>query len=289
MADRRLLPKRNLEIVHAEIDVPYKQNTKYLDRVQAKDWSLPDNSPLAGKPLRMTIFSDTLKHYVRGKTNIIADVEERDRPDSEYGPDRTIVQVYDEEGEPVSKKNRGGGGGNYRWSLEDDLALEMVKRRSIEGQTAIAQVGQVLTSPSDIPGEDLGIDEEGWKRVLGKYWAAVEKGLDNYLDDSPITPSKAPDSAQDKRQPPSRGEAVSNDQPADSEPIKHVGDLLTRSSKLNPPVKRDDLLIACNVSDPSEIVDLEAAWKLARGISETKKNSNSKATVDQETEQLPFT
>jgi hypothetical protein len=285
-------PKQKLHITHFDLDVPYSQGSKFLDRVQAINLSLPEDSPLAGKPLRMTIFNGDLKTYVRGKEDIAADVEERDRPDSEYGPDRTIVQVYDEKGEPVSRK-KGGGGGYRGLSLEEQIALENVKRRSIEGQTSVAQVGQVLTCPTPIPGEDLGIDEEDWKRILGKYWKAVEKGLDNYLADPPQRPKqssgtapKAHEKAQDSKPGAEKADKVSKDQGTGQDPIKHVGDLLTRSTKLKPPVTREELCVAMSVNEPSEIQDLDGAWKKAQEISATKVQGKPKADETQEAKLL---
>jgi len=280
------LSKQRLQLDHFEIDVPYSQGTKSLDRVQAVNLSLPDDNPLAGKPLRMTIFNQELKTFVRGKSTIVADVEERPRPESEYGPDRTIVQVYDDQGNPVSRKQPGGGGGYQRRSLEDDLVLEGVKRLSIEGQTAIAQVGERLADILKVPSAEWGrhgLDEETWKRILGKYWKAVEKGLDNYLAPPPTTAAKPPQAAQDKRQAADKPAAVSTDKPPAAEPIKHAGDLLTRAAKLEPPVTRDDLVVALGITDLTEIKDLQAAWKKAQEISAAKVQGKPKADEKQTT------
>ncbi len=287
MADRpkgTTYPKQQLEIVKYEADVPYGNQGKTLDRMNAKNLSLGEGDPLIGKALRYTIFIGELKTFLRGQgegARFLCDVEERERPDSEYGPDRTVVQVY-QDGKPVSTKTGGGGGGYRGRNLEDDLVLEGVKRRSIEGQTAIAQVGTVLTSPTPVPGEDLGIDEEGWTRILGKYWTAVEKGLDNYLADPPITQAKKPtddkplkrdQGPQDRQQAADKDAAVSKDAlpVTGSEPVKHVGDLLTRATKLDPPVTRSDFLEVLAINDPKEITDLEGAWKKALELSASRR------------------
>lgn len=276
------LSKQNLAITNMEVDVLYSQGKKQLDRLQAVNLSLPEDSPLAGKPLRMTIFNAELKTYVRGKTDIIADIEERLREDSEYGPDRTIVQVYDEKGQPVSRKQPGGGGGNYRRSLEDDLELEGVKRLSIEGQTAIAQVGTVLTCPTPVPGEDLGIDEASWKRILAKYWRAVEKGLDNYLAAPPPSqaakPTQAAASKPDQKPPGGQQAAPKSDkvkdQPTAADPVKHVGDLLTRANKIH--MTPTDVSILCEVNRPDEITDLDKAWeKILKHAASKKEGGNT--------------
>lgn len=269
----RTLPKQRLSIVNCELDVPYSQGTKFLDRVQAVNLSLAEDDPLHDKPLRMTIFNGDLKTFVRGKTDIIADVEERPRPDSEYGPDRTIVQVYDDQGQPVSRKQ---GGGGYRRSLEDDLVLEGVKRRSIEGQTAVAQVGALLTSPSDVNLEELALDAETWSRILGKYWKAVEKGLDNYLADPPpqaakttqASASKPRQAAQDKRRAAPPSDKVSEDKSPPADPVKHVGDLLTRANKVG--VTPAEVGSVCGVTKPAEIKDLDEAWKKVQEFAKSK-------------------
>jgi len=284
MADRpkgTTLSKQRLQLDHFELDVPYSQGTKQLDRVQAVNLSLPEGDPLANKPLRMTIFNQELKTFVRGKGSIIADVEERPRPESDYGPDRTIVQVYDDQGQPVSRKQPGGGGGSWKRSLEDDLALEGVKRLSIEGQTAIAQVGNLLTCQSDVNLEELALDPETWARILGKYWKAVEQSLDNFLAGPTKTtaakPAQATAAKPDQRPPGQRQAAppsaeVSKDPPPPANPVKHVGDLLTRAGKLVPPVNPAEVATACGVTRPDELKDLEAAWKKVQAYSKKKAN-----------------
>jgi hypothetical protein len=172
-------PKQQLEIVDYESNIPYGQGGKTLDRVTAKNYSLAQEDPLYGKPLRYTVFNGELKDLLNAKGGgfrFMADVEERPRPDKpDYGPDRTIVQVY-VNGEPVSKK-KGGPSGGYRRSLEEDLALEAVKRRSIEGQVAIAQVASFMLAEK-VP---WYLTNEDFDRIGRKFWRAVEKSLDNFL------------------------------------------------------------------------------------------------------------
>ena len=280
----RTIPKQKLQIVNVEMDVPYSQGTKQLDRVHAVNVSLPEGDPLAGKTLRHTVFNGDLKTFIRGKTTITADVEERPRPESEYGPDRTIVQAYDDQGNPVSRKQGGGGGGYQRRSLEDDLALEAFKRVSIEGQSMANQVGAlVLAVANGAKLEGVGLDVETFKRLEAKYWQAVEKGLDNYLKE-PLaeilkkfpavgSPPKAPGNAQDGQGTAERPAAVKKDAPPPGDPLKNVGDLLTRASKLKPPVKPEELYAALKVNGPTEIKDLPAAWLTACSVSEKKKTA----------------
>jgi len=279
MADKKQLSKQKLEIVNIEIDVSYSQGTKQLDRVQAKNLSLPEGDPLQGKSLRMTIFNKDLKSFVRGKTVIIADVEETERPNTEYGPDRTIVQVYDDQGNPVSRKQGGGGGGGYqRRSLEDDIALENVKRRSIEGQTAMSQVGQlVLAIAQGATVEGVGLDQETFKRLEAKYWQGVEKGLDNYLTQpQPAKRTTGTTSKPDQRPPGQqqaapKSEAVSKDPPTNPDPVKNVGDLLTRANKVGVnPAKVGEI---CGVQDVKDLKDLDECWtKVQAKVAESKKD-----------------
>jgi len=287
-----IVPKQQLEIVKYEADIPYSGGTKALDRIHAKNLSLAEDHALFDKTLRLTVFNGDLKTFLRGKGEtavVIADIEERPRPDNpEYGPDRTIVQVY-QDGKPVSVKKPGGGGYGkspeiVRLEHELDLELEGVKRRSIEGQTAIAQVGTVLTGPTPIPGEDLGIDEDGWKRILGKYWQGIERGLDNYLAPQPAKTTTAPPKPDQRPQGDQQGAeketAVSNDAPPPGGPIKHVGDLLTRATKLDPPVTRLDFQEVLSINDPKEITDLEGAWKTAQELSAARRPKSSEGKGD---------
>lgn len=265
MADKAtVFPRQQLEIVKVHEEKAYAGGSKSLLPVNATNLSLPEGDPLRGKSLKYTIFNQDLKTFVQGQAvgaRFLCDIEERERPESEYGPDRNIVQIY-QDGKPVSVKKPGGGYGKspeiVRLEHELDLELEGVKRRSIEGQTAMNQVGNVLTTPTLIPGEDLGIDEEGWHRVVGKYWQAVERSLDNFLADQ---------RPQDSKRGVEKAAAVSEVTPPVTDPIKHAGDLFTRAGKLDPPVGRFELIAALSVNEPSEIADLEAAWKMAQEMS----------------------
>ncbi len=272
------LSKQRLGIDNVEIDVPYSQGTKQLDRIHAANLSLPEGDPLAGKVLRFTVFNGELKTFIRGKKEVVADVEERPRPDSEYGPDRTIVQVYDDQGQPVSRKQPGGGGGGWKRSLEDDLALEAVKRVSIEGQTAVAQVGAlVLAIVQGAKLEGVGLDLDTFKRVEAKYWKAVEKGLDNFLAAPKTQPRPAPgpgttsSKAQDGQGAAQKPAQVSTGQATEQAPeFKNIGQVFTAAGKLKPPVTSAELLKAFSAKEPSQL-DLKATWKKAQEISAGKK------------------
>jgi len=291
--DKKIFSKQQLEIVQVQELKSYSGGTKTLLPVMAKNLSLAEGDPGFGKSWKYTVFNQDLQDHIKGLKvgdRRLCDIEEHERPDSEYGPDRNIVQIY-VEGKPVSQKKGGGGGYGkspeiIRLEHELDLVLEGVKRQSIEGQTAIAQVGNVLACPTPIPGEALGIDEEGWFRILDKYWQAVERSLDVFLA-RPKVQEPAPkreQRAQDKQGTAAKPAAVSKDTTPITDPIKHVGDLLTRSLKLKPPVTRDELCVGVNVNDPKEIKDLEAAWKTAQELSASKVQGKPKAGE----EQLPF-
>jgi len=266
MADNKVFPKQQLEIHKIQDPKPYSGGQKSLLPVMAVNLSLPEGDGFHGKSLKYTVFNQDLQDHIKGLEvgdRFLCDIEEHERPDSQYGPDRNIVQIY-VNGQPISKKKAGGGYGKspeiVRLEHELDLVLEGVKRRSIEGQTAIAQVGLVLTCPTPIPGEALGIDFDSWNRILDKYWKAVEKSLDNFLSERVQKPQDANSAA-------AKTEKIAKDSTPTTDPIKHVGDLLTRSLKLTPPVTRLELVVALAVNDPSEIKDLEAAWKTAQELS----------------------
>ena len=288
--DRIVFPKQQLEIVQVQEPKGYGTAGKELLPIMAKNLSLQEGDPGRGKSWKYTVFNQALQDYIKPLAvgaRFLADIEERERPDSQYGPDRNINQIY-VDGNPVSQK-QGGGGWKGR-SLEDDLVLEGVKRRSIEGQTAIAQVGNVLTCPTPIPGEALGIDEESWNRILGKYWQAIERSLDTFLGmkteyvdvtvfggpkESVAVPPKRDQKPQDKQGKADKPAAEPKDTTPPSDPIKHVGDLFGRAQKLKPPVTRDDLVVAMNVQEVSEIKDLEAAWKFAQEMSKSRGESKT--------------
>lgn len=274
----KMIPKQKLEIVKYEGDIPYGSQGRALDRIQAKNLSLSAEDPLFDKTLRHTVFSDTLKTFLRALgegSQVVVDIEERERPDVEYGPDRTIVQAYDKDGNPVSTKQKGGGGGNYRRSLEEDMALEAVKRRSIEGQVAMDQVGALLRCDASVDTEALAINAEDLKRIVGKYWKVVELMLDNYLE-PPKDVQKPVQKPPGPRQKADTPKADTKDPPTGDTPIKHAGDLMARASKLDPPVSRAEILEGLSLGDKEEIQDLEKAWIDVQAISASKKVQSAK-------------
>lgn len=282
MADKRVFPKQQLEIVQVQEPKSYSGGTKFLIPVMAKNLSLEEKDSLRGKSLKYTVFNLELQDHIKPLavgSRFLCDIEERERPDSEYGPDRNIVQIY-VEGKPVSTKKGGGGGGWRGRSLEDDLVLEGVKRQSIEGQTAIAQVGLVLTCQFPLDGEALGLDDEAWKRILGKYWQAVEKSLDNFLKDPPKPATRRDQRAQGTPQVGSKTETVSKDAPPITDPIKHVGDLLTRAGKLKPSVNPAEVATACGVARTEDIKNLEECWTKVQEFSKKKANPDPERLFD---------
>jgi hypothetical protein len=235
-----LIPKQQLEIAKTYDVKPYGRDGKSLVSVNAINLSLAEGDPLVGKYQKYVTFNPDLQNYIKQLeigARFLADIEERERPGTEYGPDRTIVQIY-QDGKPVSQVKKSGGYGKspevIKLEHDNALAMEAVKRRSIEGQKAMEQIGQILITPTSVSPEILGLEEDDLKRIVEKYWKAVEKALDNYLaTDKPAVFEHAPTqdkSSQGKQGTATKKEAVSNG------PIKHVGDLLTRANKigLNP-------------------------------------------------------
>jgi hypothetical protein len=265
----RFIPKQRLEIVKYEADISYGTQGRTLDRMTAKNMSLEPDAPLFDKPVRHTVFNQSLKTFFRslGEGSLaVCDVEEKDRPDSEYGPDRTIVQAYDGNGNAVSKKE---GGGNYnRRSLADDLALEAVKRRSIEAQTAIAEVGLWMRDPKS----EVYLNDELRTGIISKYWKALDQMLDNYLEEpAPKKPPSGRQKPQNDQETAPKPAQVVNDQTTDDTPLfKNFGEVLTRSSKLNPPVTRAELMKALDIKEGGPAPELNKAWAKAEELSAAK-------------------
>ena len=277
--DKNLISKQGLEIIQVQEPKAYGGGQKFLTPVTAKNLSLPQGDPMFGKPIKFVVFNPDLQSYVKSMetgVHIVADIEEHLRPDSQYGPDRNIVQIYDG-GKPVSQKQGGGGGWKGR-SLEDDIALENVKRRSIEGQTAISQVGEFLREPQALT---RTLTEEQMTRILAKYWLAVEKSLDNFLADTPKTNAPKPTAASaprpDQRPPAAQGRAPEGKAGGNIEepiidPVLHIGDLLTRANKIG--VNPGEVAIVCKVTVPNQITDLNAAWVKIQAHAKEKADPN---------------
>jgi len=269
MAQGHIFPKQQIEIVQVLEPKGYGTAGKELLPVMAKNLSLQEGDPLVGKSLKYTVFNQALQDHIKPLepgARFLADLEERDRPDSQYGPDRNINQIY-VDGKPVSQKQGFGGGGWKGRSLEDDLALERMKNRSIEGQSAMDQVGLVLTGKNPIENDDMGLDDETWNRILGKYWQAVEKSLDNFLAQPTKTQAAkatTPTTAKADQRPPGGPQkaatpaTVSKDQPPNPDPVKHVGDLLTRANKIG--VNAAQVAEFLGVEEVKNVGDLNKAW-----------------------------
>ena len=237
--------KRNLEIIDIKPERGFGQDNKTLLPLMARDLSLPKDDPLYDKGLEFVIFISVLKEYMTSTPTkvIIADYEERPSNNPEYGPNRSIQQIY-VNGEPVSRKKMGYGKSAEIVRLENEL-----KARSIEATVAVKEIGMILRGDKDILG--LGIDVENFAKISNKYWQAINTMLDNYL--------KAP------QKPPAR-QPVPMSAPVSDGLIKNAGDLLTRASKLDPPKSPADVLTILSVGRMSEIPDLDVAWKVIQGV-----------------------
>jgi hypothetical protein len=278
MAEKKLLSKRNLYLVQVGEPKPYGTNGKSLLPFNAKDLSLEHGGPLVDKSLRFVAFQEPLQQFVKAlKANDIfqVDYEEVERPGSEYGPDRTVVQIYKADGKPVLVQGQQKGGGfpgrspeSIRLEYSFKAQIESAERVSIEGQTAIAQVGTWLLNPEALT---KTLSQDQVDRIVKKYWAAVEKALDAFLAAKPLVlaqpttaavPGNAPGKAQEGQGKAVQAEKVSTPPPPTWPALKNVGELLTRAAKYN--VQRSDALAIIGVQDVKEIKNLELAWsKLA--------------------------
>lgn len=138
------------------------------------------------------------EHVVVGK-EFDADVEYTEKPGNREGSvfkHWTIRQIY-VGGQVVGERKAGGPGGfggkSFGKSPEvlaqehrNDLELEAVKRRSIEGQQAMMEVGLFLRdiAPDEKPSADQA-------RIIAKYWTAVEKSLDAFLTTPAAVPTQS--------------------------------------------------------------------------------------------------
>lgn len=271
--EKRTLSKRNLELVTAVTEVKYgPEGAKTLWKFGAVDRSLPEEHGRAGKPIGFATFSQSIKEHLEGLdkgTVFVGDYEIKPRPDKpEFGPDITVIQVW-VNGKPIYQKSQGPGRGGGR-SLADDLALEAVKRRSIEAQNALGQVTALI--PHLRPADATLVGMEGpdeLKRITGKFWRVVEMMLDNYLNGPgpAATPQKPPEKSRQPLQWTRTSEAAPADpapSPAASEkaaaPVKNIGDLLTRASKLKPSITPPQVLAILGIEATDQIDDLDVAW-----------------------------
>ena len=244
MMEAKKFAKRKLELIEVRLERAFGKEGKTLLPVTARDLSLPKDDPLFGTGIEFVIFISALKEHMTSTPTkvIIADYEERPSNNPEYGPNRSIQQIYIN-GEPVSKKKMGYGKSAEIVRLENEL-----KARSIEATVAVKEIGMILRGDKDVL--QLSIDQESFTKISDKYWKAINTMLDNYL--------KAP------QKPPVRQPAVSA--PVSDGLIKNVGDLLTRASKLNPPKTKADVLSILSLGQMSEIPNLNAAWKVVQGV-----------------------
>lgn len=269
MVQGKLIPKRKLEMVKVLEEKGYGSDGKTLQPVMAADHSLPEDSPMWGKPIKFVIFNPTLRTHVTaiepGKF-FTADYEERERPGSEYGPDRTIVQVYDDKGEPISKK--GGNKGSYGKSpdtikLEYALRaeLEKVKHISIEGQNALTNLVALLSSP-------ISSEDKYWDLAMDTIKAKIERYMANNLDLADIF-RQMPTFGRPEPQNPTPAATKSESSPIKDEgkgklptdiEIKNVGQLFTMAQERG--LNRRDVFSVANCGTVEELKgkDFEMIW-----------------------------
>jgi hypothetical protein len=304
MADKKLLAKRSLCLVQVLEPKAYGQKGKSLLPFTAKDLSLEHGGPLVDKHLRFVAFNQVLQDFVKTlKPDEIfkVDYEEQEREGQpDYPPDRTVVQIYKADGTPVLVNPQGFNKGGFQGRSPESIRLEYSlkaqienqERISIEGQTAINQIGLVLFNPAHdkMPQSFIQLNEAERTRLIEKYWKAVEKALDAYLAAKPLeikapppaaVPANTPGKAQDgqgKDQKPAAVSSVTTPPdapPAANEPpvFENIGKLLTAAGKLKPPVTRAELLQVYKVTDPAQIKDLGDAWRKVQDISKAKLSS----------------
>jgi hypothetical protein len=294
-----LFSKQQLEIIKYQGDIKYgpPENNKSLDRVIAKNLSLAQDDPLYGREINHTIFKESLKEFLSSQKagfRFIADVEETERLDKpEMGPNRTIIQVYDN-GQPIAKSFKGGGfqGRNpeiikLEYSLKAEIAQN--ERVSAEGRLAIEQVGKLLER-KEVP-EFLSLED--LKKMVVKYYRYLDKSIDALLALQPLemkpsaqnlignTKQNSVEKPQNKQEPPDSAEAVSNDQKPDKPlEFQNVGQLFTAASKLKPPVTRAEILRIEKVTDPSDIKNLADAYRRAVDVIKAKAKESTKSSEE---------
>ena len=243
------LSKRNLEIIEVRPEKEFGQDGKKLLPLMARDLSLPQDDPLSGKGIDFVIFISALKDYMTSTPTkvIIVDYEERPNKNPEYGPNRSIQQIY-VNGEPVSRKKQGWGKSAEIVRLENEL-----KARSIEATVAVKEIGLLIREAST-NGQVIDPNDKRLNRIIDKYWQTVELMLDNYTK-PPVKRTERPPA----RQP---AKTASPDEGL----IKNAGDLLTRASKLNPPVSTAEILSMFSVNKVTDITDLDKAWETIQGL-----------------------
>lgn len=118
-----------------------------------------------GKELAYFTFTHSLFEFIQKDAEIDADIETSSREvDGNTYTDRKVTQVY-KDGAPVASKQQQGGGG-WRGKSPEDLRLE---RRSIEGQTALKEVGEWLRAGTLEDQELKGLYEQALKLKLRAF------------------------------------------------------------------------------------------------------------------------
>ncbi|MDD5339300.1 MAG: hypothetical protein PHG35_07840 [Dehalococcoidales bacterium] len=188
--ENKVYGKQQLEIVNYTKDAAQygsRDPRPYLDRVTVKNLSLAHDDPLYGKMLEMAIFSDSIKAFVSGLAKggrFYADVEERVRDNERMS--YSIVQAYDN-GEPVSVKKKGGGGG-YGKSTET-VQLE------IDAKFRNTALMQAVETEKIVPAGFEKADDERIIARAEKFYRWLKGGQVKQSPQKSIEQPKAPSPA----------------------------------------------------------------------------------------------
>lgn len=280
--DKQMLSKRKLEIVKIHEDKPYGDGGKSLLPVNARDLSLPENSSLHGKSLRFVVFNPALVEFIKKlipEDVLLADYEEQPSKNADYPNNLNIVQIYDDKGNPISVKKFGGGYNRGGKSPEEIASIEtQVAVKVIFGYAAeYLKLGSPL-GPKIAELLDLAAD---WCEKKLRYRPPPPKPEPAKPEPPRYSPERSTNVAKPNEPSQDKKEGVAKGEPTESL-VKHAGNLMERAFKLDPPIKRDEVLTILSINDMKEITDLQAAWS---SILEYHRG-NQKETAEQGADKL---
>jgi hypothetical protein len=163
--------KQELEIDNVYPEKPYGNANGKLVKFSALNLTSPGIESTLGKPQIFTVFIPELQSHIKvlsAKAHVIADVQERESQNKEYAPDRVITQIYVNDKPVFFTRTQ-----MRPWQKP----VESQDQRSVEARAAMFEVGSYIRVIDD----DV-ILPDCIKRCVEKYWRAVERSLDNFLD-----------------------------------------------------------------------------------------------------------
>jgi hypothetical protein len=162
------LNKQALEITQVYPEKPYGNANGRLIKFTAVNLTSPGTEP---KPFMFTVFIPELQSHIKtlpALARIIVDIQERESQNKEYAPDRVITQIYVDDKPLFFTKTQ-----TRTWGKP----VEPQDFRSVEARAAMFEVGSYIRV--------FDCDTElspRLKKIVEKYWMAVERSLDNFLD-----------------------------------------------------------------------------------------------------------